>query len=239
MNRKLSGILALLTLATLVLVACGGAATTQAPPTDTPPSTAVALLKIPTVNCCRGQELGAGRYEFPSWLGIPLTVDVGEGWRVLNEQAALLFLLGRGMNVQNNPSQLIVFINVTGKTTPEALIDLVQGAPELTTLSEPAIVTLAGFPGMQLDSTAKPNASYEGSEAQDIPPGVQFLPVFKEYFTPGFLWTTSSPEARLRTIVLTVDDQTLLLYLEAPPKEFDQFAADAESILQSLELIEK
>ncbi len=78
-----------------------------------------------------------------------------------------------------------------------------------------------------------------GSKQEDIPPGVQFLPVFMKYFAPGFAWTTSSPEARVRTVVLTMGDHTLLLYLEAPPNEFDQFAVNADSILQSLALIEK
>jgi hypothetical protein len=277
MNRKLSGMLALISLATLALAACGGAVMTEAPPTlassptkisiaptkvpstDTPAPTAVTqtntplptqgssdsatpgvtLLKIPPVNCCRGRALKAGTYEVPPWLGIPLTVELGEDWVVLNEKAALLFLIGRGQNVQNNPSQMIVFQNVTDKTTPEALIGSVQQAPELTASTEPISVTVAGFAGLQLDSTAKPNPSFEGSKEADIPPRVQFLPVFTQYFSPGFTWITSSPEARVRTVVVTVDNQTLLLYLEAPPNEFDQFAADSDSILQSLELIEK
>ena len=134
---------------------------------------------------------------------------------------------------------MIVFSNVTDKVTPEALIDSVQMAPELVTIAEPIDVTIAGFPGLQLDSTAKPNPSYEGSDQADIPPGVQFLPVFMQYLSPGFAWTTSSSEARIRTIVLTVEDQTLLLYLESPQDEFDGFAGDAKRVLQSMELTGK
>ena len=236
----------------LLLTACGTTETaipTPPPSTDTPVpteapiSTAMPsdtlLLKFPAVNCCKGKTLDPGRYEIPSWLGIPLTLEVGEDWRVLNEESALLFLIGRGRNVQNNPSQMIVFINVTGKTTPEALIGSVQRAPELTPIAEPVNVTIAGFPGLQLDSTAKPNPSYEGDKQADIPPGVQFLPVFMKYFTPGFLWTTSSVEAQVRTIILTIKDQTLLLYLEAPQDEFDTLINGAEQILNSLELMDK
>jgi hypothetical protein len=183
--------------------------------------------------------LSPGEYAVPPWLGIPLAFDLGEGWRVLNEERALLFMLGRGENVQNNPSQLITFINAASDTaSPETLIAGVQQMPELTTLTEPVEVNIGGFSGLQLDSVAKPNPAEEGDPAADIPPGIQYLPFFMNYFAPGFLWTTSSPEARVRTIALTVDDATMLLYMEAPPAEFEQFASDAEAILQTLELIE-
>jgi hypothetical protein len=234
----------------LLLAACAPA-TTPAPtvipptnipiPTDVPTSVATpvsAFLKIPSVHCCRGQALKAGLYEVPPWLGIPLTVMVGEGWKVLNEEAALLFLIGKGRNVQNNPSQMIVFMQVAEETTPEALIASVQRAPELSATTEPLEVMIAGFPGLQLDSIAKPNPGYEGNVDEDIPPGVQFLPIFMKFFAPGFVWTTSSSEAQVRTIAITMSDHTLLLYLEAPQDEFDQFVADADPILQSLEMIE-
>jgi hypothetical protein len=110
--------------------------------------------------------------------------------------------------------------------------------PELSTLGEPVPVTIAGFSGLQLDSVALPNPDEEGRAADDIPPGVQYLPFFMKFLTPGFVWTTSSPEARVRLVALAVGDLTLLLYMEAPAVDFDQFAADTETILQSLELVE-
>jgi hypothetical protein len=233
------------------------AAPTQAPPTETaaptepPPTpttaptpaptasaTAPAFLRIPSVSCCRGRTLTAGRYEIPPWLGIPLSVEAPDGWRALNEEGALLFLLGRGQNVQNNPSQMILFLNASDGDTPETIIGSIQNAEQLAPMGEPVEVTFAGFPGLQLDASALPNPTFEGRPQDDIPPGVQYLPVIEQYLTPGFAWTTSSPEARVRAVALTVGEQTLLLYLEAPPEEFDQFAADAEAILQSLELID-
>lgn len=196
----------------------------------------VTHLQFPSVNCCKGSSLDVGTYEIPSWLDIPLSVEIGEGWRVLNEKAALLFLIGRGRNVQNNPSQMVVFLNISDESTPETLITSVQRSPELTSNADPVNVNIAGFPGLQLDSITKPNPEYAGNDEEDIPPGVQFLPVFARYFTPGFLWTTSSPEARVRTIVLTVKDQTLLLYLESPQEEFDVFMNEASQLLESLNL---
>ena len=236
----------------LVLTACTGAVATEVspaaiPPTDTPFPTKVptesstpslTLLTFPLANCCRGRTLEAGKYEMPIWLRLPLSVKVSDGWKVMNEQKALLFLFGKGQNIQNSPNQLIVFLNVTDKISSEELIASVQQTPELTVAGEPILVAFAGFSGIQLDSAARPNPSYQGNEHDDIPPGIQFLPVFRQFFAEGFIWTTSSPEARIRTIVLMVKDQTLLLYLEAPPDEFDQFIMDADLIIRSLELTE-
>jgi hypothetical protein len=209
--------------------------------TDVPPRTPSpdnSLLTFPIVNCCRGRGIEPGIYELPKWLEMPLSVEVGEGWKFLNEKDALLFLIGRGLNVQNNPSQMIVFMKVSSDMTPETLIQAIRDSPELVSAEE-STVEVAGFPGLQLDSTAKPNPEYVGNSEADIPPGVQFLPVFTRHFSPGFSWTTSSVEAQIRTIALMVDDQVLLLYLEAPQGEFDSLISDAEVILQSLKLISR
>ena len=193
------------------------------------------LLSIPAVNCCRGRTLARGPYAVPPWLGLPLAFEVGEGWRVLNEERARLFLLGRGENAQSNPSQIITFIDATGAiTSPEEFIAAVQTIPQLTPLGGPVSVAIAGFPGWQLDAVAKPNSEEKGDPSADIPPGIQFLPFFQEYFAPGFIWSTSSPEARVRTAALRVGEQTLVLYMEAPAAEFEQFILDADTILWTL-----
>jgi hypothetical protein len=245
-THKSSRLLALLAITLCALGACRATEATEAP-LDTPPPGASpeasptpgdALLTVPNVGCCRGRVLPAGRYALPAWLELPLTVEIGDGWRALNESPARLFLLGRGENVQDNPSQMIVFINATGKGSPDALVASLQGEPGLRVLAEPVSVEVAGFPGLQLDTQALPNPTFEGNPGADIPPGVQPLPVITAFFTPGFTWTTSSPEARVRALVLTAADQTLLLYLEAPPEEFEAFAADAGQLLESLALIE-
>jgi hypothetical protein len=237
--------------ATLALAACSsappsasaptatGAAPSAAPPETGAPTTAPTpeFLTFPQITCCRGSVLEPGRYEVPRWLDIPSTIDVPSGWRLLNEPLAKLFLLGRGSNVQDNPSEMIVFLNVTGTGTPESTIDGIRNAPELAEAAAPIAVTVAGFKGLQLDMAAEANPGYEGDPAADIPPGVQFLPVIEQYFARGFAWTTSSPEAQVRAIAVTVDDQLLLLYLESPAGELDAFAADASRILESLQLL--
>ncbi len=265
MNRKLFAFALLTIFAALLLEACGRAAvaespmsavtatvvlnpsaipppptTAPSPPTEEPPATPSAapesrLLSIPAVKCCRGRILARGPYAAPPWLGLPLAFEVGEGWRVLNEERARLFLLGRGENAQNNPSQIITFIDTTGAiTSPEEFIAAVQTIPQLTPLGGPVSVAIAGFPGWQLDAVAKPNSEEKGDPSADIPPGIQYLPFFQQYFAPGFIWSTSSPEARVRTAALRVGEQTLVLYMEAPAAEFEQFILDADTILWTL-----
>lgn len=213
---------------------------TAPPPTTEPTATPGSrLLAIPAANCCRGRTLEPGQYAVPSWLGIPLAIELGEGWRVLNEERAGLLLLGRGQNAQNNPSQIITFINASGATAaPERIIAGAQGIPQLTPLGEPISVAIAGFPGWQLDSVAKANPEERGDPAADIPPGIQYLPFYQQYFAPGFLWTTSTPEARVRTAAVRIGEQTLLLYMEAPAAEFDPFIADVDALLWTLRAVE-
>lgn len=212
---------------------------TAPPPTERPTATPDSnLLTIPAVNCCRGRTLEPGQYTTPSWLGIPLAIELGEGWRVLNEARAQLLLIGRGQNVQNNPSQIITFINATGATaTPERVIDAVRAIPQLTPLGDPVSVAIAGFPGWQVDLLANANPDEKGDASADIPPGIQYLPYFQQYFAPGFIWSTSSPEARVRVAAVKAGEQTLLLYMEAPAAEFDQFIADADALLWSLRVV--
>ena len=256
MIQKPASLFILFTL--LALAACGGAATATPvptpripatkrptltpPPTTTPTETALpagALLPLPSVNCCRGRTLDPGDYALPDWLDLPLSVEMDAGWRLVNERAALFLQFGRGENSLGNPGQMIILANATRRGGPEAVIGLLQAPPQLTALGGPAPVTVAGFEGWLLDSTANANPTYAGNEAADIPPQVQFLPVLQPFFTPGFAFTTSSPEARLRFLALAVGDQTLLVYLEAPPGEFDDFALVADAVLQSLAFSEK
>ncbi len=240
----------------LILLACRSAAsgtvfpmpTTMLPsiePTNLPTlaseptnsSTQASQLKsFPGANCCKARAVEAGDYDLPAWMDLPLTMDVGEGWSVLNEEKARLFLLaGKGRNEYNDPSQVLVFI-VISDGDPHDTLNSIKNSPELTPKSELIEATIAGFSGWQFDATAKPNPGYEGDRNADIPPGVQFLPAINQYLTPGFLWTTWTAEPRLRFVALNAGEQMLLLEIESPPAEFDAFAREAEQVLQTLEL---
>jgi hypothetical protein len=217
---------------TLMLATNTLAPTTES--TNTPVPVAQ-LQPFPKSNCCSGKTIEAGAYELPSWVGIPLTLEVGEGWQVVNEEAARLFMLGKGESIFNDPTQALVFIAIPNGN-PQAILASIKNEKGLTPEDEITETTIAGFPGLQLNLSAKPNPGYEGDKGAEIPPGVQFLPSVNKYFTQGFLWTTWTAESRLRFIVLNVDEHTLLIEIDSPPTEFGAFASAADQVLQTLAL---
>jgi hypothetical protein len=203
--------------------------------TDTPE---IIISNFPSVTCCRGRTVQAGSYRLPAWLDLPLSVEVGEGWRVMNEEQAKFFTLARGQNSLNNPSELIGFMNASSTNSVESLMAQFLEEPTIVPLSDPTVADLAGYAGRQQDFAVLPNPDYPGSAYDEIPAGVQFIHVVEQFFAPGFLSVSSSPEAQLRLIVVNVGDALLFVYLEAPPDAFAAFVADADQILQTLELLE-
>jgi len=222
---------------------------TPVPPTETaapiPPSPTpvlptatatpgVVIANFPAVGCCKGNSISSGLYRFPAWQGLPLLIDVSSGWRVMNEEFAQLFTLGRGSNSLGNPSELVVFSNVSGEGSAEELMAQLQKEPNITPLNETIAADLAGFTGLQQDFAVLPNPDFAGVPRDDIPAGVQYLDVIQQFFTPGFIWVSSTPETWLRFIVVNVNEAQLFVYLEAPPDNFDAFTADAGQMLQTL-----
>jgi hypothetical protein len=249
------GFLILPILVMFVLAACSSTAPasptnmpTIAPipiqPTDTPeptleptntPMPISPFKSFPRSICCSGKTIEAGEYELPSWVGIPLTMEIGEGWQVVNEEAAGLFMLGKGESIFNDPTQALVFIAIPDGN-PRAILTSIKNEKGLTLEGEITETTIAGFSGLQLDFSAKPNPGYQGNKQAEIPPGVQFLPSVNKYFAGGFLWTTWTAESRLRFIVLNVGENLLVIEIDSPPAEFEAFASEADQVLQRLKL---
>jgi DNA-binding beta-propeller fold protein YncE len=191
------------------------------------------LESFPSARCCNGTSLEPGEYELPSWVGIPLTMTLNEGWQVVNEERARLFMLGKGESMFNDPTQALVFIAIP-HGNPETILTSIENEKGLTPQGKMAVTTIAGFSGLQLDFSANPNPDYAGDPGAEIPPGVQFLTSVGKYFAEGFFWTTWSAESRLRFIALNVWERVLLLQIDAPPTEFEAFASDAEQVLHTL-----
>jgi hypothetical protein len=163
-------------------------------------------------------------------------MDVEEGWGVLNEERARLFLLaGQGRNEFNDPSQVLVFIAIPDED-PQVVLTPIRNSPQLTSVTEITETTIAGLSGWQFEALARPNPENEGSRQDGIPPGSQYLPEIGKYFTPGFLWTTWTAEPRMQFIALDAGGYILLAQIESPPAEFEAFADEAKQLLQTLEL---
>jgi hypothetical protein len=239
----------------LILSACSGvppASVTEAPttpptsipststvppavePTAGPTTAPISQFKsFPGAKCCNGAPVEAGEYELPAWVGIPLTMKLDEGWRVINEKAARLFMLGKGESIFNDPTQAFVFIAIP-EGDAQTILRSIQNDRALMPESEMTETTIGGFSGMQVDLTAKPNPDYAGDKGAEIPPGVQFLTSVGSYFAEGFFWTTWSAESRLRFIALHVGEHVLLLQIDAPLAEFETFAGEAGQVLETL-----
>jgi hypothetical protein len=132
----------------------------------------------------------------------------------------------------------MALMNASSAGSAESLMAEFLEEPSIMPLSEPTVADLAGYTGWQQDFAVLPNPDYPGNADSDIPAGVQFIPVVEQFFAPGFSWTSSSPEAQLRLIVVNAGDALLFVYLEAPPDTFATFVADADQILQTLALLE-
>lgn len=228
---------------------------TSIPQTSVPPTSTVAPIvetideptarpisqtkSFPAARCCNGTPIEPGEYELPPWMGIPLTMELGEGWQVVNDKDARLFMFGKGENIFNDPTQALVFIAISNGD-PQAILASIKNDPGLTAQREMTEITIAGgsggLSGLQFDLFAKPNPDYEGNKDAEIPPGVQFLPSVGQYFAEGFFWTTWSAEAHLRFIVLDLGEHALLLQIDSPPAEFEGFASEAEQVLQTLKV---
>jgi hypothetical protein len=253
-ERSLSTVLLLL-LAVVALGACGStpqptspaeSTTTAAGPSGTTtsqtPTTAAASTTLgvaeagefPSVLCCAGRGVEPGRYLLPEWLDLPLVIDVPEGWKVLNESAAKLFALARGTNSLDLPSELVAFLIASEAGTVDDVMAQLLEEPDIVASGGSSPVTVAGLVGMQQDFAVLPNPDSAGNPANDIPPGVHFISVVEQFLAPGFAWTNSTPEAHLRFVVVEVGSETLTIYLEAPPGDFDALAADVTAMLDTL-----
>jgi hypothetical protein len=165
-------------------------------------------------------------------------MEVGEGWQIVNDGAARLFMLGKGESIFNDPTQVFVFLAIPNGD-PRAILTAIRNEDGLIPQSEITETTIAGrsgeLSGLQLDLSAKPNPEYKGDNEAEIPPGVQFLPSVQKYFPPGFFWSTWTAESRLRFIALDMGEHVLLLHIESPLAEFEAFNREVEQVLRTLE----
>jgi hypothetical protein len=230
----------------LLLAACGesSASTTSTSVTTADISTttsemettAVAAQPLPTSGCCDGVELAPGRYELPGYWGDPLVVEVGDGWRVNFENAAVLLAFVQGANAVDDPSRWFYLIRAPAELGPEQVIEDMAAMTSITVDQAPVAIEIAGFPGFQFDASAKDNPDQPAVPANGIEAGSIRLEALNDtgYFTTGFLIISATRQSMLRFIALDVGQRTLLALIDAPPAEFGDFAAESEQILGSL-----
>ena len=236
----------------IVLAACTGAqpssvatpssgieATSQAAsPTPTLVPTAAPTVaatpegaQLPTAH--QFTPLEPGRYVMPSWFRIPLSLELGAGWRSFREDKALQVNLVRGKNAVGHGT---LWLGPYAIRTAD-VGGFVAGlrATKLMTFEDAVPVEILGLPGEQFDAQAQPDPAEPGNA--DRMPGTVDIPAMSLLHSPGitdFTWYTETAEARLRFMFVEFGDDTLIFYLEAPSNEFSAFTDLATGVLDTM-----
>ena len=212
----------------------GATAPTTTPTAESTPAPELAEF-LPTI-CCQGNRVGADTYAVPNYVQPPLAVSVPTGWRVINEESGRLFALVQGKNDIGQASRWLTILPAGGSTEE----DVVKSLRDMKQLdfAQQSAATVLGRDATRLDATALPNPAEEGSAAAGIAPGTQALSGLTPFVAPGFAMTTSTAEARMRFLIVGAESGTLVLHMEAPPDEFRAFVAEANQVVETLELVD-
>lgn len=178
--------------------------------------------------------LEPGLYAMPRWFMIPLSLELGEGWRGVRDDKNRQVNLAQGTNdVGHGTLWLAPYAISTADV--DAFVAELRATP-LMTFEDAVPAEVAGLPAQQFDAQAEPNPTESGNDRRE--PGTVDILAMHLLHSPGitdFDWYTESVEARLRFMFVEVGDYTLVIYLEAPPDEFDAFTTDlAASVLASI-----
>ncbi len=189
-------------------------------------------LFVPNV-CCHGADVAPATYASPPWFAPKLVMDVGPGWRSVNAGDFRLFALGQGRNDLQDMSRNVYFFTVPPSHTT-LLVDLAR-MPGVQPDGPSKPATLAGLPARQLDAVAAPDPTVAEDRTLGVSAKSRALPVLDRYVVAsGFHVITATAGPRLRFLVAPVRSQLLLVMIEAPPKEFAAFAAEASRLLATL-----
>src|SRR5215213_6984575 len=214
----------LATLLLLALSACGGGSAQEA-------AKARPLPLYPTENALRPGEYHSVKFK-PS-----LSFRVGKGWSItafqLSEFIELGYEGGTGVNYLAFANVKEVFKPGTLEVVdaPKDLVGWLQHHPYLKT-SKPQPGTLGGVKGEQLEVLVKDlpqdySVDPECSDCVDIAPlsNDQEAAIFQEV-------------NKRKVIVLEdVKGDTVMIWFAAPPDEFDEFAPEAQKVVDSVKWI--
>lgn len=178
-----------------------------------------------------GIDLEPGTYRPHPGFDVQFTVDLGEGWRSIRDDAfGVISLVTGGTNSIGHATHWLSFFPAPPDVTTRDLLDRIDSQPKIMP-GRPSEVTVGGISGTQVDARARPNPSEAGDDETE--PGTVPVGVATDLIVGGF-WSSETVGARFRFIVLDVGEQPLLVYLEAPSEDFNTFVADVEEALGAL-----
>ncbi|MDP9468621.1 MAG: hypothetical protein M3P32_07785 [Chloroflexota bacterium] len=208
-------------------------ATAEPTPSPTPP---VQGAQLPTLDCCLGRELDPGGYASPGFVPFWVSVEVGNGWRGMQNPVEHIFTFLQGTNEINHATRYLTLFGVTREESNAFLHDLRE--VEFLTVADAESVSIGGLEGQRVDAVAALRPDTPGTPGRVG--GTLTISPMTALTHPQMFWNTESAEARLRIYVLeATDEHVLLVYVEAPPAEFDAFAAAVEEVLGTIQVAPK
>jgi hypothetical protein len=188
---------------------------------------------MPIQECCVGAPLAAGRYVSPEFIPLAMSVAIGEGWNGYANEQDGLFTFVRGKNAVLHATQWLVFAAVPANRA-DGFLDALRATP-LLDVGAGRPIDAAGLHGQRFDAVALPNPGEQGGPNR-VPGSVEIRAMGLITNIPHG-WTTETQEARLSVSVLEVaPGLDVVVYVEAPATLFDDFAAEADGILETLQV---
>jgi hypothetical protein len=206
------------------------AATSSGPAEASPSVEPEELLPIISGPCCAGLPLDEGRHETPPWFGAPFTIDVGRRLSGVGAEPERILEIGRGTSSSGNLDHYVAFFAVDDaakvlrafRSTPRADV-----GP-----TEPLAVE--DLEGSQVGASAEPAPADPADE--EIAGGAIRIGAL-DRLTPAFFYT-ESPRARMLLLAIERGSTDLIVYIESPPRDFEEFAREVDEMLASIEFLE-
>lgn len=192
------------------------AATTQAPPTTAAPTTAPPVTEAAGITFTIG-ALQAGTYATKAF-AVPFTVDLPPGWYSDGENfQAIGFAFGHNplgvLGEGANPSAIYLIGTLHDQTVDEALEAMLSTSFNLA-WSEPVAGEIGGYSGTEIDGVNQGN-SYS-------------IPAF---LGSGRLFQSAGEGRQARAAILDLSGQTLVVFAEAQPEDWDEILALRDELL--------
>ena len=171
----------------------------------------------------------------PPWFLVPLTIELGDGWRGIRDDVGLQVNLVRGENEVEHATQWLGVYAIRTEEVP-AFIEELKATP-LLEFGETKPVEVAGLMADRFDGHAEPNPNQAASTNRVA--GSVDIPAMRLLHNPrltDFAWYTESAEARLGIVLSEQGENTLVFYLEAPPDQVDEFMEIVDPVLASVVL---
>jgi hypothetical protein len=164
-------------------------------------------------------EQAVGFYKAPTWFNVAFTFGTAEAYRGIGEPLTDASIFGIAQGSKSLPQrQLLFWASVRGFSADDFFAEL-RDTPNLD-IGEESTATVAGIDARVVDASASESVGiYALGALVGLPQS----------------WKTNTREVRLRFMVLSFVERTLVIYIEAPTADFDDFILSADKVLATIQ----